>query len=59
MPEYKKEFGGKVYKISEDEHGNRVTHLKITGGEIAVKNLICYNTDGVDYEEKISYAGFK
>lgn len=32
--EYPQEFGAKVFKISRDSQGNRLTHLKVTGGEI-------------------------
>lgn len=35
-----KEFGAKVYKISRDYQGNRLTHLKITSGKLAVKALV-------------------
>lgn len=35
-----KEFGAKVYKISEDEQGKRLTHMKITGGSLKVKTLL-------------------
>ena len=31
-PVYPESFGAKVYKISRDEQGNRLTHLKITAG---------------------------
>ncbi len=34
------EFGAKVFKISEDERGNRLTHMKITGGILKVKDII-------------------
>lgn len=34
---YSKEFGAKVYKISRDEKGSRLTHLKVTGGNLPVK----------------------
>lgn len=37
MPEYSDEFGAKVFKISRDEQGNRLTHLKVTGGSLKVK----------------------
>ena len=37
IPAYKKEFAAKVYKISRDEQGNRLTHLKVTGGTLKVK----------------------
>lgn len=33
-------FGAKVYKISHDKQGNRLTHLKITGGKLKVKDSI-------------------
>lgn len=29
-----------VYKISRDEKGNRLTHIKVTGGKFAVKTLV-------------------
>lgn len=32
-------FGARVFKISEDEKGNRLTHLKITGGCLNVKDI--------------------
>lgn len=31
-PDYPEEFGAKVFKISRDEQGNRLTYVKITGG---------------------------
>ncbi len=37
MPEYPEQFGAKVYKISRDPGGNRLTHLKVTGGVLRVK----------------------
>lgn len=36
-PEYGKEFGARVFKISEDERGVRLTHMKITGGTLKVR----------------------
>ena len=39
-PEYSEKFGGKVYKISEDNQGNRLTFLKVTGGKIKVKEIL-------------------
>lgn len=32
--QYPKEFGAKVYKITRDTQGNRLTHLKVTGGTL-------------------------
>ena len=37
---YPEEFGAKVYKIGRDDQGNRLTYLKITGGELRVKGLL-------------------
>ena len=39
-PEYPNEFGAKVYKISRDSQGNRLTHMKITGGRLRVKEPV-------------------
>lgn len=39
-PEYPNEFGAKVFKISRDLQGNRLTHMKITGGRLKVKDLL-------------------
>ena len=35
--EYPEEFGARVYKISRDSSGSRLTHLKVTGGRLRVK----------------------
>lgn len=34
------EFGAKVYKISRDSQGNRLTHMKITSGTLKVKEML-------------------
>ena len=39
-PKYKKDFCAKVFKISRDAQGNRLTHLKVTGGSLRVKDMI-------------------
>ena len=39
-PEYTSEFGARIFKISRDNQGNRLTHLKVTGGVLKVKDLI-------------------
>ena len=38
-PEYGEKLGAKVYKISRDDQGNRLTHMKITGGTLRVKSV--------------------
>ncbi len=35
-----KGFGARVYKITRDDDGNRLTHMKISGGELSAKNII-------------------
>lgn len=37
---YGEEFGASVFKITEDEQGNRLTHIKVTGGVLKVRSLI-------------------
>lgn len=40
MPAYPPDFGARIFKISSDEQGNRLTHLKITGGTLKVKSRL-------------------
>ncbi len=40
MPEYGRDFGARVYKISRDTQGNRLTYVKVTGGELRVKQIL-------------------
>lgn len=57
-PDYTKDFGAKVFKISRDETGVRMTHLKITGGTLKIRDSL-----SPDSEEKINqirlYSGSK
>lgn len=62
--EYQDEFGARVFKISSDEQGGRLTWLKITGGSLRVREPITYTApDGTQITEKISqlrvYSGSK
>lgn len=50
LPSYSVEFGARVFKITRDEQGNRLTHMKLTGGRLKVRDLI----SGEGWEEKIS-----
>lgn len=60
-PVYGNEFGAKVYKISRDDQGNRLTHLKITGGTLRVKDVL--PVPGKEEGEKVNqirvYSGAK
>lgn len=53
VPEYGKEFGARVFKITRDSQGNRLTHMKLTGGSLAVKDLI----DGEKVNQLRVYSG--
>ena len=51
--EYKKEFGARVYKISYDPQGARLTWLKVTGGCLRPRMVLSYqNRKGDTLEEK-------
>lgn len=52
MPEYPEKFGAKVFKITQDG-GTRLTHMKITGGNLRVKAQLCgTGNDGIEWTEK-------
>ena len=58
-------FGAKVYKISRDDQGNRLTYIKVTSGCLKVKDLLLGRDrrKEKDWEEKINqiriYSGAK
>lgn len=57
--EYCSDFGLKVYKISYDSKGTRLTHLKVMGGELKVRSELTYKTsDGEEVTNKISSMRF-
>lgn len=71
-PEYPDEFGARVYKISRDASGARLTHMKVTGGRLKVKEPVTNRKPDVDkksdgemdvWEEKVNqiriYSGEK
>ncbi len=62
-PEYPSEFGAKVFKISRDAQGGRLTWLKVTGGALRVKAPLSYRAQNQDYNEKADqlrlYSGVK
>ena len=47
-PQYSPEFGARIYKISHDAQGNRLTWLKTTGGELHAKTLLNGGTTNND-----------
>ena len=63
-PEYGDIFGARVFKITEDEQKNRLTHIKITGGSLKVKAMLSgFDRNGDKWSEKINqiriYSGSK
>ena len=64
VPDYPQTFRAKVFKISHDEQGTRLTWLKLTGGTLAVKTTLSGHSDTEDaWSEKIDqiriYSGAK
>jgi len=59
IPHYPTEFAAKVFKITRDDQGNRLTHMKITGGKLKVKDIL----KNKNWEEKVNqiriYSGQK
>jgi len=47
-PRYGESFGAKVFKISRDSQGARLTHLKVTGGNLKVKTVLPETGEKVD-----------
>ena len=56
-------FGAKVFKVSQDEQGARLTWLRVTGGELKVKAQLTGEADGEPWSEKANqlrlYSGAK
>ena len=52
--EYTRDFSARVYKISYDPQGTRLTWLKVTGGELQPRTALCIRTSaGEEAEEKV------
>ena len=62
-PQYSPDFRAKVYKISRDPQGNRLTWMKITGGTLAVKTVLTGENTQESWSEKVDqiriYSGAK
>jgi ribosomal protection tetracycline resistance protein len=59
IPSYPGELGAKIFKITRDEQGNRLTHMKLTGGRLKVRDVVSNGS----WEEKVTqiriYSGQK
>ena len=64
---YPETFGAKIYKITRDNQGERLTHMKITGGTLKVKSVLSNGRPGETgegiWQEKVNqiriYSGEK
>lgn len=45
---YPREFGAKIFKISHDAQGNRLTHLKVMGGTLKVKTALTNSNEKIN-----------
>ena len=63
QPVYPAEFGAKVFKITRDAQGARLTHMKITGGALHTKDLLTGREGDAPWQEKADqlrlYSGAK
>ena len=63
QPVYPAEFGAKVFKITRDAQGARLTHMKITGGALYTKDLLTGREGDAPWQEKADqlrlYSGAK
>ncbi|MBR1738746.1 MAG: TetM/TetW/TetO/TetS family tetracycline resistance ribosomal protection protein [Ruminococcus sp.] len=64
VPEEKSSFSARVFKITTDPSGARLSHMKLTGGELSVRTALCYTgRSGEELTEKLSririYSGEK
>ena len=50
-PSYPAAFGARVFKITRDAQGSRLTHMKITGGSLRVKMPLTNRREGMAAEE--------
>lgn len=73
--DYPEEFGARVFKITRDPQGNRLTHMKITGGKLKAREILSgrekflpsqggkQGANGAQWEEKVNqirvYSGEK
>lgn len=49
-PTYPGEFGAEIFKISRDDQGERLAHLKIVGGKLRVRDLV----GNTEWEDKVN-----
>ena len=62
-PDWSNQFGAKVFKISRDDRGDRLTWMKVTGGSLKVRSVLSAGEGEDGWEEKVNqirvYSGVK
>ena len=55
-PAYGKEFGARIYKVADADDGERLCFIKLTGGELRVRDKVRVNSaaDEAGREEKVN-----
>ncbi|MBO4887734.1 MAG: TetM/TetW/TetO/TetS family tetracycline resistance ribosomal protection protein [Firmicutes bacterium] len=53
-PEYPSDFGAKVFKITYDPSGERLTHMKVTGGRLQARDSLQTVKDDSAVPEKVN-----
>ena len=59
VPDYPADFGARVFKVSRDGQGARLTYLKVTGGTLRVKAVLTEDGEKADQLRIYSGAKFK
>lgn len=58
-PDYTAEFGARVFKISHDRQGNRLSWIKVTGGELTAKMMLPEASGAEKVDQVRVYSGAK
>ena len=58
-PHYTAEFGARVFKISHDRQGNRLSWIKVTGGELTAKMMLPEASGAEKVDQVRVYSGAK
>lgn len=56
---YPSAFGAVIYKITHDENGGKITHMKITGGELKVRDTLTFGETQEKAAQIRIYSGAK
>lgn len=59
QPDYADNFGARVFKITRDEQGKRLTHMKITGGVLTARDAVCAEYPNEKVNQIRIYSGEK